>query len=96
MFQTVKNLTDAERAKWIAQHPIQTVEGRVLSPTNQVLISYQKQDATLVGGFNQWKQAGRHVRKGESSISIWFPSLKKTDGGDDGETQTNFFYRLGF
>ena len=51
------------------------------SVNNTMLIYLQKPDATLVAGFNKWKdQFGRYVRKGEKGIQIIAPTpfLKKT------------------
>ncbi len=49
------------------------------SVNNQMLIHMQKPDATLVAGFNKWReQFERHVKKGEKSIKIIAPTpLKK-------------------
>ena len=45
------------------------------SVNNQVLIHIQKPDATLVAGFNKWKnQFGRNVVKGEHGIKIIAPT----------------------
>ena len=45
------------------------------SINNQVLIHMQKPDATLVAGFNKWKnQFGRNVIKGEHGIKIIAPT----------------------
>jgi antirestriction protein ArdC len=45
------------------------------SVNNQVLIHIQKPDATLVAGFNKWKnQFGRNVIKGEHGIKIIAPT----------------------
>ena len=45
------------------------------SVNNQVLIHMQKPDATLVAGFNKWKnQFGRNVVKGEHGIKIIAPT----------------------
>lgn len=43
-----------------------TVEGRRLSVHNACLLACQCPDATMVGGFNQWKTHGRVVRKGRA------------------------------
>jgi hypothetical protein len=40
---------------------------------NQLLISFQNPDATLVAGFNKWKSMNRSVRKGEKGIAIFAP-----------------------
>lgn len=49
------------------------------STNNIMLIHMQKPDATLVAGFNKWRdQFQRHVRKGEKGIQIIAPTpLKK-------------------
>jgi len=52
------------------------------SLNNVMLIHSQRPDATLVAGFNKWKnQFGRHVKKGERSIQILapVPFKKKVD-----------------
>ena len=52
---------------------VATIEGRQLSIHNACLLACQRPDATMVGGFNQWKSAGRMVRKGEHGLMIWAP-----------------------
>lgn len=48
------------------------------SLNNIVLIHAQRPDATLVAGFNKWKNSfGRHVRKGEKGIQILAPTPYK-------------------
>ena len=50
------------------------------SVNNTMLIYMQRPDATLVAGFNKWRdQFGRHVKKGEKGIQIIAPTpvLKK-------------------
>ncbi len=43
--------------------------------SNTLLIAMQKPDASLVAGFNTWKnQFGRHVNKGEKGITILAPT----------------------
>lgn len=56
---------------------IQNVEGHELSAANKILLTYQRENITIVGGFQQWRKAGRHVRKGESALCIWVPAKKK-------------------
>lgn len=46
---------------------------------NTMLIAMQKPDATLVAGFNKWRDGfSRHVKKGEKSIKIIAPTPYKT------------------
>jgi len=78
-------MSEAERLALAAGCQITTVEGRELSPRNQLLVMLQLQGraVTLVGGFRQWLAAGRCVRKGERGASIWIPT-GKGDSGDAG------------
>lgn len=48
------------------------------SLNNTMLISMQKPDATLVAGFNKWRDGfSRHVKKGETGIKIIAPTPYK-------------------
>ena len=44
---------------------------------NTLLIASQKPDATMIRGFKQWQELGRHVNKGEKSIEILVPTFQK-------------------
>jgi antirestriction protein ArdC len=47
---------------------------------NQILIWLQCPTATMVTGYRKWEAKGRQVRKGEKSIGIYAPMIrKKTD-----------------
>lgn len=84
----IGSLSDAERSAMAAKLPaIATVEGRVLSLHNQLLLATQRADVTIVGGFHQWKSAGRVVRKGESGLALWIPTTVKSADGGEGETR---------
>lgn len=74
------SLTDTQR-KMLADMPLYTCEGHMISPTNTALANYQKPGVSIIGGYQQWKAQNRHIRKGEKSISIWIPLDKssKTD-----------------
>ncbi len=52
---------------------------------NAYLIYLQCPTATLVAGYRRWQELGRQVRKGETSLAILAPILKKVEGegGDD-------------
>lgn len=67
-------MTPERRAELATQSLIVTVEGRVLSGMNQLLVARQHATATMVGGFQQWRRAGRQVKKGEHGIAIWIPT----------------------
>jgi hypothetical protein len=59
---------------------IVTCEGRALSPFNSCLVLTQLPTACMVGGFRQWKDKGRSVRKGEHGLMIWIPTGKGEKG----------------
>jgi hypothetical protein len=46
------------------------------------LIWVQCPTATLVAGYNKWQEAGRQVRKGEVSLRITAPMVRKDDNGE--------------
>lgn len=75
----VAEMSEAERAGLLERvGAVMSCEGRALSETNTVLLVLQRPGVSVVGGFRQWKKAGRYVRKGEKSCSIWIPR----GGGD--------------
>jgi N-terminal domain of anti-restriction factor ArdC len=74
--QKIAKMSADERLALAASIPaIVTVEGRALSVHNQCLLASQCASATVVGGFRQWKQNGRSVRKGEHGLMIWCPIM---------------------
>lgn len=57
---------------------IVTVEGHQLTPYNQCfLISQSNINFSIVGGFQQWRKAGRTVKKGEHGFLILVPSKNR-------------------
>ncbi len=69
---------------------VPTCEGRALSPFNSCLILYQNPTASMVGGFRQWINAGRAVRKGERGLMIWIPTAAKREGELDDSEDVRF------
>ena len=85
-----------ERARWQAEAGlVVTIEGRALSPRNTVLLYFQRQDVSMVGGFRQWIKAGRAVRKGEHGLSILVPAGGGTKQNDDGGEEEAQVYFIG-
>lgn len=78
------NLTPEEKQALTSRGLVATVEGRSLSLHNTLLVYLQsKATPTVVGGYQQWKRAGKQVQKGEHGMMIWFPvGQKDTDTGD--------------
>lgn len=54
------------------------------SLNNVMLILVQRPDATQVAGYKAWQALGRQVRKGETSIRIFAPILRRV-ADDEGE-----------
>ena len=52
------------------------------SLVNTWLIFLQKKDATKVAGYNTWKKNNRGVKKGATTIYIWFPMKVRMDQED--------------
>jgi len=44
---------------------------------NQLLIYFQKPDATRVAGFKRWQELKRNVLKGQRAIKVLAPFTKK-------------------
>jgi len=77
----VAALTDDERAALVAKvGAIVTCEGRALSIHNSCLVLNQLPTASMVGGFRQWKDHGRSVRKGAVGLMIWVPTGRGEEG----------------
>ena len=62
-----------QRAFLASKGVLMTCEGHTLSLGNQLLLALQCPDATIVGGFRQWKNQGRSVKKDEHGHMIWVP-----------------------
>jgi len=82
----VSDLNDEQREEMVLKvGRVLTIEGHPLTVYNSILITMQDPDATVVGGYRQWKKSGRQVRKGEHAIGMWFPIAKKSKDEDDEE-----------
>jgi len=82
--QKLANLTEQEKQALISRGIIATIEGRQLSSYNTLLVYLQSdgQTPTVVGGYKQWRKAGKQVNKGEHGYMIWFPVGTKDETGD--------------
>jgi len=69
---------------------IPTVTGSALSPFNSCLVMYQNPDVSMVGGFRQWKSAGRSVTKGQHGLGIWIPTVNQKEENPE-VNETRFF-----
>jgi antirestriction protein ArdC len=50
--------------------------------SNVLLIMAQRPDATLGNSYRRWQALGRHVRKGERGIRIFYPRRRRPDDAD--------------
>lgn len=90
----VADMTPDARAELAGRMMPQSVAGTSLSVHNACLIAFQNPNATIVGGFRQWLNAGRAVRKGEHGLMIWVPCFRKPEGAEaaaGGEPTDKFF-----
>lgn len=78
LWRQVKTLT--ETGATVPEVP--TVEGYALSLRNSIVCRLQRADVQLVGGFRQWLEYGRCVRKGEHGLAIWVPVGTGASGND--------------
>ena len=78
--KTLSEMTEEQRHAVADKHGIVTVEGHLLTPHNQCFLVAQSEiNFSIVGGFQQWKKAGRIVRKGEHGFLIFVPSKAKQE-----------------
>lgn len=79
----VAALSEAEREALTARIGAVTIEGHALSVHNACLAYMQRPGCTVLGGFNQWRAAGRMVRKGEHGLMVWAPTKSRRDAEAD-------------
>ncbi|MCB0744598.1 MAG: hypothetical protein KDC52_10615 [Ignavibacteriae bacterium] len=95
LVKQLDNLTEEEKSIYFMQEIRSIESGKVYSQRNQKLISLQLSKATICGGFKQWQNQGRKVKKGEHGALILFPVGIDKDANDDDEP-TNFFSAVVF
>ena len=77
-------MSEDQRQALADKFGIVTAEGHLLTPYNQCfLVAQSPINFTVVGGFRQWKKAGRIVRKGEHGFLILVPSKQKDDDSNN-------------
>jgi len=74
----VAAMSDDERTALVMKvGALVTCEGHPLSVHNTCLVLTQLPTASMVGGFWQWQDKGRRVKKGEHGLMIWIPTGRK-------------------
>ena len=94
--KTLSEMSEEQRQAIADKFGIVTVEGHLLTPHNQCFLVAQSEiNFTVVGGFQQWKKAGRIVRKGEHGFLILVPSKTNQDQNSemisDDDEDVHFF-----
>jgi hypothetical protein len=78
--KTLSEMTEEQRQAVAEKFGIVTVEGHSLSAHNQCfLVAQSELNFSIVGGYRQWKKAGRSVRKGEHGFYLFVPSITKEE-----------------
>ena len=97
--QKLANLTDQEKAEIIERGIVLSVQGKAISTKNTLLLYVQSGELatapSVVGGYRQWQEQGRQVKKGEHALSIWAPSSRKVKeevNGEEQEHEENYFF----
>jgi len=81
----ISQMNDSEKHALIG-NGILTAEGKYLSVYNSCFVMIQYPQASQVGGFKQWKKAGRTVSKGQRACAcIWIPTNKKSEPNEESE-----------
>lgn len=62
---------------------------RGYSLNNTMLLLAQSPDATTVASYRRWLELGRQVRRGEQSLRIWAPSVRRERDESTGEETTS-------
>ncbi|MCL4550140.1 MAG: ArdC family protein [Bacteroidetes bacterium] len=82
--KTLSEMTEEQRQAVANKFGIVTVEGHLLTSHNQCFLVAQSEISfSIVGGFQQWKKAGRIVRKGEHGFLIFVPSKAKQENNSE-------------
>ena len=85
----VRALPETEQEELARQYGTITAEGHRLSRFNTIFLSFQAgRPLAQIGGYRQWKKAGRQVIKGQHAIgSIFVPIGAKNN--ETGELEDN-------
>ncbi len=83
------SMNESQRQAFASKYGIVSIEGHSYSLVNQCLIAFQCPVASVCGGYQQFKKAGRQVKQGEHGMVIFYPSVRQDD--QTGEDDINFF-----
>ena len=81
LWQKIGEMSDEQRVQFAERvGTVVTCEGHPLTMNNSILLAYQADNVTVVGGFQQWKKVGRQVCKGQRALGIWIPKNADKEG----------------
>jgi len=85
----LKAMDEGAKLNFVAERLIHNVDNKQMSLNNTMLMLMQRSEEipTVVGGFKQWLNAGRCVKKGEHGMMIWYPSSRKKEDSEEEETR---------
>jgi hypothetical protein len=87
----LSSMNESQRQALVSKYGFISVEGHSYSLVNQCLIAFQCPTATVLGGYQQFRKAGRQVKQGEHGITIFFPSVRKSDDDIESDDQVRFY-----
>ena len=87
--KALKAMDESAKIDFVADRLIHNVDQKQMSLRNTALMLMQRPDEipTVVGGFKQWLNAGRCVKKGEHGMMIWYPSSRTKEDTEEEETR---------
>ena len=85
----ITSLSEEKKNQIAKKLGVVNIEGKYYSLHNQLLLSMQIDNPTVVAGFKQWQESKRKIKKGEHGALILFPVGSKDNNGLV-EEPTNF------
>ncbi len=76
-YEELSKALEAGKSETLVEYLSMCARFHRYSFNNCVLIALQRPDATMVAGFNRWKELNRFVKKGEKGIAILAPMIRK-------------------
>ena len=85
----LSSMNETQRQAFVSKYGFVSVEGHSYSLVNQCLIAFQCPQATICGGYQQFRKAKRQVKQGEHGFIIFYPSSRKNE--ETGEDDISFY-----
>lgn len=85
----LSTMNESQRQAFVSKYGFVSIESHSYSLVNQCLIAFQYPQATILGGYQQFRKANRQVKQGEHGLVIFYPSARKND--ETGEDDISFY-----